>query len=179
MGAYPAYWEADVVLRDGATAHLRPIVPEDAEGVQEMHSKQSPESIYLRFFAPLPVIPAKDLDRFVNVDYHDRVAFVMTIGEEIIGTARYDRLDDTSAEVAFNIADAHHGRGIGSIFLEHLAAAARECGISVFTAEVLPQNRQMLQVFAAAGYEVSREFDDGVVAVRFDIDPTEKSSTLR
>lgn len=179
MGAYPAYWEADVVLRDGATAHLRPIVPEDAEGVQEMHSKQSPESIYLRFFAPLPVIPAKDLKRFVTVDYHDRVAFVMTIGEEIIGTARYDRLDETSAEVAFNISDSHHGRGIGSIFLEHLAAAARERGISVFTAEVLPQNRQMLQVFAAAGYEVSREFDDGVVAVRFDIDPTEKSMQVQ
>ncbi|GAA2007924.1 GNAT family N-acetyltransferase [Brevibacterium samyangense] len=175
MESYPEYWEADVVLRDGATAHLRPIVPSDAEAIQEMHSKQSPESIYLRFFAPLPAIPKRDLDRFVHVDYHDRVAFVMTIGDEIIGIARYDRLDERSAEVAFNIADAHQGRGLGSIFLEHLAAAARERGISVFTAEVLPQNRSMLQVFAAAGYEVSREFDDGVVAVRFDIDPTEKS----
>mgnify|MGYP002718293032 CR=1 FL=1 len=175
MEPYPSYWEADVVLRDGATAHVRPIRPSDADGIQEMHSRQSPESIYLRFFAPLPVLPQKDLDRFVHVDHHDRVAFVMTIGEEIIGVARYDRIDDTAAEVAFNIADAHQGRGIGSIFLEHLAAAARERGFEVFTAEVLPQNRSMLQVFAAAGYEVSREFDDGVVAVRFEIDPTEKS----
>ncbi|GAA4285105.1 bifunctional GNAT family N-acetyltransferase/acetate--CoA ligase family protein [Brevibacterium daeguense] len=175
MEHYPAYWEADVVLRDGATAHLRPILPSDSDAIQTMHKKQSPESIYLRFFAPLPVIPKKDLDRFVTVDYDSRVAFVMTIGEEIIGVARYDRLDEESAEVAFNIADDHQGRGIGSIFLEHLAAAARERGIRVFTAEVLPQNRSMLQVFAAAGYEISREFDDGVVAVRFDIDPTEKS----
>ncbi|MCX0278020.1 GNAT family N-acetyltransferase [Nocardia zapadnayensis] len=175
MEPYPSYWEADVVLRDGATAHVRPIRPSDADGIQTMHSKQSPESIYLRFFAPLPVLPEKDLARFVQVDHRDRVAFVMTIGEEIIGVARYDRIDDTAAEVAFNIADAHQGRGIGSIFLEHLAAAARERGLEVFTAEVLPQNRSMLQVFAAAGYEVSREFDDGVVAVRFEIDPTEKS----
>lgn len=140
-----------------------------------MHSLQSPESIYLRFFAPLPTIPERDLQRFVNVDYHDRVAFVMLIGEEIIGIGRFDRVDADSAEVAFNIADAHQGRGIGSILLEHLAAAARDLGIVAFTAEVLPQNRSMLQVFAAAGYEISREFDDGVVAVRFDIDPTEKS----
>src|SRR5699024_971071 len=55
--------------------------------------------------------------------------------------------------------------------LAHLAAAAREGGIQRFTAEVLPQNRSMLQVSTAAGYEVSRGFDDGVVAVHFDIDP--------
>ena len=29
--APPRHWEADVLLRDGSTAHIRPIVPEDAE----------------------------------------------------------------------------------------------------------------------------------------------------
>ncbi|RAG63189.1 GNAT family N-acetyltransferase, partial [Burkholderia multivorans] len=127
------------------------------------------------FFAPLPKLPQRDLDRFVNVDHHDRVALVMTIGDDIIGVGRYDRISPTSAEVAFNIADAHQGRGIGSILLEHLAGAARGSGLRKFTAEVLPQTRSMLQVFQAAGYEVSRGFDDGVVAVTFDIDPTARS----
>ena len=36
--AYPEYWEADVILRDGATAHLRPISPQDKELLQELHS---------------------------------------------------------------------------------------------------------------------------------------------
>lgn len=175
MEDYPAAWEADVVLRDGGTAHLRPIVPDDAEALSRMHESQSPESIYLRFFAPLPKLPKRDLDRFVNVDHHDRVALVMTIGDDIIGVGRYDKISPGTAEVAFNIADAHQGRGIGSILLEHLAAAARESGLRKFTAEVLPQNRSMLQVFQAAGYEVSRGFDDGVVAVSFDIDPTARS----
>src|SRR5699024_3092677 len=100
--------------------------PSDADALQTMHRAQSPESIYLRFFAPMPQIPAKDLDRFVTVDYRDRVAFVMVVGDELIGVGRFDRIDADSAEVAFNIADSHQGRGIGSIFLEHLAAAARE-----------------------------------------------------
>ncbi|RAD71919.1 hypothetical protein DN508_33990, partial [Burkholderia multivorans] len=78
MEDYPAGWEADVVLRDGGTAHLRPIVPSDADALARMHEAQSPESIYLRFFAPLPKLPQRDLDRFVNVDHHDRVALVMT-----------------------------------------------------------------------------------------------------
>ncbi|WP_442542793.1 bifunctional acetate--CoA ligase family protein/GNAT family N-acetyltransferase [Arthrobacter sp. KN11-1C] len=175
-GVYPEYWEADVVLRDGGTAHLRPISPEDADALQAFHTAQSETSIYMRFFSFKSRLSSKELRRFTEVDHKDRVAFVITIGGEIVGVGRYDRLDDpTEAEVAFNISDIQQGRGIGSILLEHLAAAARENGIRRFTAEVLPENRKMLRVFADAGYELVRKFDDGVVSVDFNIDPTEKS----
>ena len=50
---YPVEWEADVVLRDGTVAHVRPIRPADADGIRRFHAAQSDESIYLRFFAPL------------------------------------------------------------------------------------------------------------------------------
>ncbi|MCZ9881552.1 bifunctional acetate--CoA ligase family protein/GNAT family N-acetyltransferase [Arthrobacter sp. B2a2-09] len=175
-GVYPEYWEADVVLRDGGTAHLRPISPEDADALQAFHTAQSETSIYMRFFSFKSRLSSKELRRFTEVDHRDRVAFVITIGGEIVGVGRYDRLGDpTEAEVAFNISDVQQGRGIGSILLEHLAAAARENGIRRFTAEVLPENRKMLRVFADAGYELVRKFDDGVVSVDFNIDPTEKS----
>ena len=178
-GVYPEYWEADVVLRDGGTAHLRPIHPADADAVQAFHGGQSQKSIYMRFFAFKSKLSAKELKRFTEVDYKDRVALVITIGGEIMGIGRYDRLDDPEeAEVAFNIADAHQGRGIGSILLEHLAAAARENGIRKFSAEVLPENRKMLMVFSDAGYDVKRHFDDGVVSLEFNIDPTDKSRAV-
>ena len=178
-GVYPEYWEADVVLRDGGTAHLRPIHPSDAEAVQAFHVGQSQKSIYMRFFAFKSKLSSKELKRFTEVDYKDRVALVITIGGEIMGIGRYDRLDDPEeAEVAFNIADAHQGRGIGSILLEHLAAAARENGIRKFSAEVLPENRKMLMVFSDAGYDVKRHFDDGVVSLEFNIDPTDKSRAV-
>lgn len=176
---YPEYWEADVVLRDGGTAHLRPIVPEDAEALQAFHVGQSESSIYLRFFTYKSKLSSRELARFTNVDYSNRVAFVITIASEIIGIGRYDRLDDPAeAEVAFNIADTHQSRGLGSILLEHLAAAARENGIRKFSAEVLPENRKMITVFNDAGYEVRRRFDDGVVMLEFDIDPTERSRAV-
>ncbi|MEV7134966.1 GNAT family N-acetyltransferase [Arthrobacter sp. NPDC093128] len=178
-GVYPEYWEADVVLRDGGTAHLRPIHPSDADAVQAFHTGQSQKSIYMRFFAFKARLSSKELKRFTEVDYKDRVALVITIGGEILGIGRYDRLaDPEEAEVAFNIADAHQGRGIGSILLEHLAAAARENGIRKFSAEVLPENRKMLMVFSDAGYDVKRHFDDGVVSLEFNIDPTEKSRAV-
>ncbi|MDP9885120.1 acyl-CoA synthetase (NDP forming)/RimJ/RimL family protein N-acetyltransferase [Sinomonas atrocyanea] len=177
--SYPHHWEADVVLRDGGTAHLRPIRPEDAQALQDFHTHQSEGSIYLRFFSYKARLTPGELKRFTEVDHHDRVALVITMGDEIIGVGRYDRLTDPAeAEVAFNIADRHQGRGIGSILLEHLAAAARENHIRRFTAEVLPENRKMLTVFAEAGYAVARHFDDGVVSVAFEIDPTEKSRAV-
>ena len=172
---YPAHWEADVVLRDGATVHLRPISPQDSAGIERFHAGQSEESVYLRYFAPMPRLSARDLHRFTNVDHVDRVAFVATLGDAIVGIGRYDRVDRLSAEVAFNISDAHQGRGLGSVLLEHLAAAAREHGIERFVAEVLPHNRRMLTVFREAGYEVSSHLDDGVVAVEFDLAPTDRS----
>jgi acyl-CoA synthetase (NDP forming)/RimJ/RimL family protein N-acetyltransferase len=174
---YPAHWEADVVLRDGSTAHLRPIRPEDADRVQQFHVAQSPDSIYLRFFTYKAKLSAKELARFTQVDYNDRVAFVLTRAERIVGIGRYDRLetDPSTAEVAFNIADSFQGKGLGSILLEHLAAAARERGISKFSAEVLPENRKMITVFIDAGYEVKRHFDDGVIAVEFQVASTRES----
>ncbi|MHA7156828.1 bifunctional acetate--CoA ligase family protein/GNAT family N-acetyltransferase [Glutamicibacter endophyticus] len=174
--AYPAHWEADVVLRDGTTAHLRPITPADAQALQAMHKLQSQTSVYLRYFTYKSALTAKELDRFTHVDHRDRVAITVLRGERIIGVGRYDRLDDPSqAEVAFNVADEFQGTGIGSILLEHLAAAARENGIGKFVAEVLPENRKMITVFSEAGYAVAKRFEDGVVMLEFSIDPTDRS----
>lgn len=167
------------MLRDGGTAHLRPIRPDDADRLQEFHSRQSRRSTYFRFFAPLERLPGVELERFTSLDYRDRVALVAVADEDdaerIIGVGRFDRTGESTAEVAFNVADRHHGRGLGSALLEHLAAAARERGISRFTAEVLPNNAKMLAVFGEAGYVVEQRFDDGIVRVAFDIDPTVES----
>jgi acyl-CoA synthetase (NDP forming)/RimJ/RimL family protein N-acetyltransferase len=174
-GAYPAHWEADVVLRDGGTAHLRPIRPDDAERLKRFYSRLSDETIYFRFFSLYRELSARDIERFTVVDHADRAALIATIGEEMVGVVRYERLDEDTAEVAFNIEDAHQGRGLGSVFLEHIAAAARERGISRFVADVLPANRKMLHVFEEAGYVVEHELEDGVIRLSFDLEPTEDS----
>lgn len=175
----PVEWEADVVLKDGTVAHVRPITPDDAEGLRRFHDQQSEESIYLRFFAPLRRLSDRDVHRFTHVDHHDRVALVATLSGEIIGVGRYDRTAPGTAEVAFNISDRMQGKGIGSVMLEHLAAIARDNGVTRFTAEVLPQNRKMLMVFKDAGYEVAQHLEDGIVEVAFDIEPTAQSRAVQ
>ncbi|MGH9247334.1 MAG: GNAT family N-acetyltransferase [Acidimicrobiales bacterium] len=166
-------WEADVVLADGGTVHVRPIRPEDAPLIEEFHARQSAESIYFRYFSPRPRLSPAELHHLTHVDYRDRIAFVALLADELVGVARYDRpASQVEAEVAFFIDDEHRGRGIATLLLEYLAAYARDHGIPSFVASVLPSNRRMLGVFRQAGFEVSSRFDDGVVAVRLGIEPT-------
>src|ERR1700755_2486128 len=117
---------ADVLLSDGSAAHMRQIQPADADAIVDFHSRMSDRTRYLRYFSPYPRIPERDLERFVNVDHHDREAFVIVSGPRIMAVGRYERLgpDSPEAEVAFVVEDAHQGRGIGSVPLGPLAGAA-------------------------------------------------------
>lgn len=161
------------MLRDGHTVHVRPIVPGDADRLVRFHQRQSPESIYFRYFSPRPRLSDRDVEHFTVVDHRDRVAFVALEGDELIGVARYERYRGTdTAEVAFFIDDEHQGRGLGTLLLEFLAEAGRDNGVRRFTATTLPHNRKMLRVFATAGYDVATRLEEGVVEVAFDIDPT-------
>jgi len=157
--------------------HVRPVRPEDGPRIEALHERLSKETRYLRFFTPMPHLSSTLLERFVHVDYVDRMALVAVLGEEIVAVARYDVLDDnrSQAEVAFTVDDAHQGRGLGTVLLEHLAAVAADRGITSFVAETLPQNRRMLNVFRAAGFGDERAFRGGVVQVTFPIAPTPAS----
>ncbi|GAA2091881.1 hypothetical protein GCM10009801_58090 [Streptomyces albiaxialis] len=187
--AYPTHWEADVVLRDGGTARVRPIAPDDAERLVSFYEQVSDESKYYRFFAPYPRLSDRDVRRFTHHDYVDRVGLAATVGGEFIATVRYDRIDasgrpasspagsssEEQAEVAFLVRDDQQGRGVASALLEHIAAVARERGIRRFAAEVLPANTKMIKVFTDAGYSQKRSFEDGSVHLTLDLEPTEES----
>ena len=170
---YPVGFETDVVLADGATATVRPIRPDDGELLTGFHARQSAQSIYYRYFSPRPRLSDRDVEHFTHVDYVDRFALVAIRAEEIIGVARYDRWRHRSeAEVAFFVDDANHGRGLATVLLEHLAARAREVGLTGFTASVLPENRKMIGVFTQAGFETATRYADGVIEVRLGLQPT-------
>jgi succinyl-CoA synthetase alpha subunit/RimJ/RimL family protein N-acetyltransferase len=170
---YPAEWDADVVLSDGGTVRIRPIRPDDGARIVDFHGRQSPESIYYRYFTPHPELSDDEVRHLTHVDYVDRMAFVALRDDVMVAVARYDRWPLRSeAEVAFFVDDAHKGRGMATILLEYLAVAARRAGISGFTATVLPTNQRMVGVFRAAGFQVRSTFDEGVIEVHLDLQPT-------
>jgi acetate---CoA ligase (ADP-forming) len=172
---YPAHRIADVVLRDGSTVRIRPVLPSDTDALVELFEGLSDETTYLRFHARHRVT-AKEVERHVNVDYRDRFGLVAETsaggGRVVVGLVNYVRVADDKAEMAVVIADRFHGRGIGSLLIEHLGEAAAEAGIPTFTAEILGGNLDMLEVIRSSELPVEREIESGVVHAEFPTTPT-------
>jgi acetyl coenzyme A synthetase (ADP forming)-like protein len=163
----------DVILRDGSTLRLLEPTGDDLDGLQTLFSGLSDRSFYLRFHG-VRQVDRTLVEHFADPDWHDRGVLVGVLGSEIVAVAEFMRLrDETSAEVAFAVADAHQGRGIGTRLLEQLARRASAAGVERFVAEVLPENSAMLAVFRDAGFDVARELDQGAIEVTFPIAATE------
>lgn len=174
MAAYPIDLEADVVLSDGGTAFLRPITPSDGARLVAFHSRLSREAIYYRFFSPHPRLSEKEVIHFTTVDYDDRMALILLLGDDIIAVARYDAEPGADhAEVAFTVDGEHLRRGIATLLFEHLAAAACDRGIRRFTALTLPDNRGMATVFREVGFAAKSGFVDGIVEFSLQLELSE------
>ncbi len=151
----------------------------DEGAVLDFLSSLSEDSFYRRFHGTPSILPAL-VDPFLDPDWWDHGDLIGTLADEtgaeqVVALASYVRLrDPTAAEVAFAVADAHQGRGIGTRLLERLAARAASVGIERFVAEVIPGNRPMLRVFEEAGFAIGRTFEGGTVEVTFPIEPTEE-----
>jgi protein lysine acetyltransferase len=132
-----------VVARDGTELMLRPVLPGDTERVAHGHVRFSPETLYRRFLSVRT--PTEALLRFLfEVDYVDHFVWIVADGADgpVVADGRFvrDPDDPTLAEVAFTVADAYQGRGIGMLLLAALVVAARADGIKRFQARVLTDN---------------------------------------
>lgn len=173
MAGYPAHYESDVILRDGSTLRLRPVRPEDSAALRDLHERLSAESWRFRFFNARGVT-LPDLWRLGGGDDRRELVLVAEAGGRVSGVASYLRnpAAPDRAEVAFTVADALQGRGVGTRLLEALARIAREQHIRTFDAYVLQDNHQMVRVFQDSGFEVEQRVEGGVVHVVLSLEPT-------
>jgi acyl-CoA synthetase (NDP forming)/GNAT superfamily N-acetyltransferase len=168
-------WATSVVLGSGDTAYIRPLTTDDKAALADFHQRQSPDSVYRRYFSPKPKLNARELDHFTDIDMVNRVALAVESQNQFVAWASYERWPGRNeAEAAFMVDDEFHGRGIATLLLEHLAAIAQSNGIERFTAEVLGDNRGMLAVFSKAGWPLQRRFESGVVDLDWDLATTDE-----
>jgi acetyl coenzyme A synthetase (ADP forming)-like protein len=167
---YPGHREADVVLRDGSTVHVRPARLADAPEIERLLKGLSDRSRWLRFFSGFPNLD-KAVQWATEVDYDRRYGLVATSGADgrVVGHAGFERQPDhpERAEVAMEIADAMQGKGLGTILLGQLAEAAGQLGVQVLDAEVLPENHQMVRVFRDSGFPVKTHSLPGALLIEF------------
>ncbi|MDJ0923910.1 MAG: GNAT family N-acetyltransferase [Acidimicrobiia bacterium] len=166
---YPEGWEINAALRDGTSIAVRPILPADADGLQEMLTRMSRKTVYHRFFQAKERLEPEELEAFTRLDYRNRMALIALRHGKIIGVGRYwrDETDPEVADVAFAVIDEEQGKGIASRLVRYLTSYARRLGINAFRATVLSDNHVMIRVFRNAGYPMRREPDAGLYTVEF------------
>ncbi|MFJ4467441.1 GNAT family N-acetyltransferase [Streptomyces sp. NPDC089424] len=147
------------LLTDGSTVRIRPAASEDRDGILRLYEEMSLENVRLRFFGVSLRCAELAADRAVSGRAGHR-ALVADDGERIVGLAEYEtEPGTTSAEIALTVADGHHHQGIGTLLLEHLVGAAREAGLTCFTADALAENHKVLRVFTDLGLQVRRRLE--------------------
>jgi acyl-CoA synthetase (NDP forming)/RimJ/RimL family protein N-acetyltransferase len=157
----------DVLASDGSVVRIRPVRADDEPALSAMNKRVSDESIYLRFFG-ISRLMADEYTHHLAAEHDGHVALVAEYGEDLVGIASYEILRAGEAEMAFLLQDSVHGKGIGTLLLEQLAATARENGIQRLRADTLGENAKMLRVLADSGFEQVRKLDSGVVELVLD-----------
>ena len=160
----------DVGLRDGSTVHVRPVAPTDAAAVTALFDRLSPESVHSRFHGARHLSSA-EIRTVVEVDYVEHLGLVAVLGRgaeaRIVALASYVKTGDGRAEIGIVVDDSFHGKGIGSILIEHLGEAAAANAIHTFEAEVLGSNTAMLEVVGGLELPLDSKASAGVVHVEF------------
>ncbi len=171
----------DVVLRDGESVLVRAIRPDDKARLLDLFQRLSVRSIRHRFLGAKSTLSETELRYLTEVDFRTHVALAAVSHrgglEHIVGVGRYLWTDDVGvapSEVAFAVADADQGRGIGTLLLEHLSAIASSQGVTQFEADVEADNADMMTVFEDSGFTVRTSIDRGVFHVVFPTRGTER-----
>jgi GNAT superfamily N-acetyltransferase len=160
----------DVLLATGRAVHIRASNSDDVAALRDFYTRLDDRSTYYRFFGARRIIPDDELRRATEQDIHRQVTLLAEADGETIGVGEYHGLSNgEEAEVAFAVADAHQGEGIGTVLLEDLALIARAAGYRRLVAEVLPGNAAMTNVFRTVGLVHRIWFDGGTVHVQLDL----------
>src|SRR2546426_42725 len=110
---FPGDVDQVVVLRNGASVHLRPIRPDDAPRLMALCHRLSPRTVFQRFFSSRR-LRAEDAHALANVDYRERMALVAEVetGQEppLIGVARYGPAGEAAlANIGLVVEDGWQG----------------------------------------------------------------------
>jgi acyl-CoA hydrolase/RimJ/RimL family protein N-acetyltransferase len=160
---YPVSLESTAEL-DGETVTIRPAKPVDERRIREHYYSLDKNDIILRFFHDKESFSTYDMEGKSKIDYVKDLTLIAVVGEsgfdKVVGVAEYLLLMDSNmAEVAFTVAKDFQGKGLGLLFLQKLAVAAQEHGISGLVAYTASHNQPMIKLFKKLPYKIKTAFD--------------------
>lgn len=169
-GEYPETLETYRTTKGGLKIFLRPVKITDEHSLKDFFYSLSGDSMYHRFISIRADMHHDRIQQFVVIDYTKEMVILAAEQEgdkEVItGMGQYFINENThTAEVAFLVRDEYQGQGIGTELLLYLTYLAKKNGLHGFTAEVLEDNKPMLQIFENAGFEIEKHAEAGMYAL--------------
>lgn len=164
------------LLKDGRSVLVRRLTPDDLDLVVDFSHRLSRRTISMRMLGPVITLDRAGLARFMNFDPDNHMALVAVHDGRAVGVADFVRVEGhpDRAEVTFTIVDEVQALGLGGLLLEHIAVAARDCGIAVLEADILAENQAMLRTLESSGYAVEYGPAGSVVHVDIVIEPSDR-----
>jgi acyl-CoA synthetase (NDP forming)/GNAT superfamily N-acetyltransferase len=157
---------ADAIAADGGIIRIRPVAASDADNLRRLYRNASAENLYRRFLTGGGADVEAEVARLTRPDDGEHLALLAVERDEVVGVASFEGVDRPGvAEFAVFVADAQHGRGIGTLLLEHLTTAARRRGYGELVGEVLAANAPMLRVVTDLAPALRARHEGGLVEV--------------
>jgi acetyltransferase len=177
--AYPTRYVAPWTMKDGTNVTIRPIRPEDEPAMVKFHETLSERSVYLRYFHLMNLeqrVQHERLTRICFIDYDREMALVAErrnpeTGEvEILGVGRMMKIHGTTeGEVAVLISDKWHRQGLGKELLQRLLIVGANEKLTKLTADILPDNRDVMRICEKLGFSLKHSLEDEVVRAEFSL----------
>lgn len=160
ISPYPWWQESEFMTRDGERIFMRPVRPGDAQQMIDLFYDLSEETVYLRFFSPLKRLSRSLLIKLTQIDYDREIALCAFAGRgkhrKIIGVSRIIFFPDgKTGEFAVVLADAWHGKGIGSVLLRRALESAKKYGLTHISGPVMTSNTAMLTMGQKLGFTIA------------------------
>jgi acetyltransferase len=145
---------------------LRPIRPEDEAQHLAFLERLDPIDVRMRVFYSRRSIERTELARLTQIDYAREMAFIATRQlddqrEETLGVVRATTdPDNFEAEFGIVVRSDLKGAGLGERLLSKMVDYLRQRGTQWLVANVLRENRRMLELAQALGFEQQSVADE-------------------
>ncbi|MFE6282102.1 GNAT family N-acetyltransferase [Streptomyces sp. NPDC057877] len=160
------------LLADGTTVRIRPVEPADRAQLEGLYQEMSPENLRLRFFAASRRAADQAAERACAPCRPGHRALLAERAQQVLGLAEYHTGDDAvTADFSIAVAEGLHHRGVGTLLVEHLVSAARNDGITTFTADALSENHRVIRLFTDLGLHLTRRLDGPELHCTIALDP--------
>lgn len=157
--------ERILLLRDGSEVRLRAATPADTPLVAALHARCSPATRRGRFLSPAPQLPAAELAELLGGATGQAVLAVTVDGGSAVGLVTMTP-DGPALRCGVVVADAWHGRGVGTALLRRAADTAAERGTPELVGVARPDDIGVTRLLRRAGLRPSAEITGGEVRLR-------------